>query len=63
MMMLSHIRGKYATLPGAGGGVSLNAADLMSTAQQYREDLLMQLDEYVADTPEDVGMEGTFILG
>ena len=63
MMMLSQIRGKFATLPGAGGGVSLNAAELVTLAQSYREDLLMQLDEYVADIPEELGMHSTFILG
>ena len=64
MMMLSQIRGKFASLPGAGGGVSLNAAELVTLAQSYREDLLQQLDDYVADQGvEDVGMMGSFILG
>jgi len=64
MMMLSHIRGKFASLPGAGGGISLNAAELVTLAQTYREDLILQLDEYVADAGlEDTGMQGSFILG
>ena len=63
MMMLSHIRGKFATLPGAGGGISLNAAELVTLAQSYREDCIMQIEEYVADQIEDVGMQGTMILG
>ncbi|PJF38002.1 MAG: hypothetical protein CUN55_19220, partial [Phototrophicales bacterium] len=63
MLMLAQIRGKYSTLPGAGGGISLNAADLQSQAMQLREELLAELEDYVADTPEDVGMHSTFILG
>jgi len=64
MMMLSHIRGKFASLPGAGGGISLNAAELVTLAQTYREDLIQQLDDYVADQGvEDTGMQGSFILG
>jgi len=64
MMMLSHIRGKFASLPGAGGGISLNAAELVTLAQTYREELIEQLDDYVADQGvEDTGMQGSFILG
>lgn len=63
MLMLSQIRGKYASLPGAGGGISLNAADLYNQAMAIREELLQDLETYVADTPEDIGMHSTFILG
>jgi len=63
MMMLSHIRGKFASLPGAGGGISLNASELITIAQSYREELLNQIDEFIVDTPEDVGQYSTFILG
>jgi len=63
MMMLSHIRGKFASLPGAGGGISLNSSELMSLAQSYRDELMQQIDDFVVDTPEDVGQVGTFILG
>jgi hypothetical protein len=63
MEVLSNIRGKYASLPGAGGGVSLNAADLMSRATELREELNMEIDDYIANDNEDIGMEGSFILG
>lgn len=63
MMMLSHIRGKFASLPGAGGGISLNASELIGISQSYREELLAQVDDFIVDTPEDVGMHSTFILG
>lgn len=63
MMMLSHIRGKFASLPGAGGGVALNAGELITISQSYREELLAQLEDYVVDFPEDIGMNSSFILG
>lgn len=43
MVMLGHIRGKYATLPGPGGGLQLNADSLIMQAQQLHEDCLRQI--------------------
>lgn len=43
MLMLAHIRGKYATLPGPGGGMQLNADTLISQAQALQEDCLRQI--------------------
>lgn len=63
MLMLAQIRGKYSTLPGAGGGVSLNASDLTATAEAYKTELMEQLDNYVVQGPEEFGMGGTFIIG
>jgi hypothetical protein len=63
MQTLARIRGKYASLPGAGGGVSLDAADLMMRASEIKERLYQQLDDYIADKPEDYGMETQFIIG
>ena len=63
MVVLAQIRGKYSSLPGAGGGISLNAADLMATADSYRAELLQQLDDFVVQGPEDFGMGSTFIFG
>ena len=63
MEILSQVRGKYATLPGAGGGVSLNAADLIAKATELREELNAEVDDFIADDPEGLGMHSTFILG
>jgi hypothetical protein len=63
MIVLAQIRGKYASLPGAGGGISLNASDLMATADTYRQELIQQLDDFIVQEPEDVGIGSTFILG
>ena len=63
METLSQIRGKFASLPGAGGGVSLNAADLMTKATELKEELDAEIEDYVANDPEDIGMHSSFILG
>lgn len=64
MTILARIRGKYASgLPGAGGGVSLDAADLMATAEGYRQDLMAQLDDFIVQDMEGVGMHGSFVFG
>lgn len=61
--MLAEIRGKYASLPGAGGGVSLNASDLVTRADQDIADLYQQLDDFIASNVEDWGMGTTFLIG
>lgn len=61
--ILAEIRGKFSTLPGAGGGVTLNAADLRTAAQTMKDALMKEIDDYVADKPEDYGMGSQFILG
>jgi len=60
---LAEIRGKYAGLPGSGGGVSLNAAELSARADADLIDLYEQIDDYVANNPEEYGMGSTFVLG
>lgn len=63
MMMLSQIRGKFGSLPGAGGGVSLNSADLASQAQMYMDECMDEIEYFVVNNVEDVGGGGSFILG
>jgi len=62
-LMLAEIRGKYAALPGAGGGVSLNAQDLITRADQDMQSLLDEIDNRVADTPEEFGWGTEFTIG
>ena len=62
-MMLAEIRGKYATLPGAGGGVSLNAGELISKAESDMADCISQVDDYIVNNAEDVGMAAHFVIG
>ncbi len=43
MLMQGRIRSKYPSLPGPGGGLSLNGSDLMSEGQRLQEDCLRQI--------------------
>lgn len=52
MMYLAMIRGKFATLPGPGGGLQLNADTLISEAQRLQEDCLRQVQDF------EVGQNG-----
>ena len=61
-LILAEIRGKYAALPGAGGGVSLNAADLLSTSAADFQDCYAQLEDYVASRAETYGAFD-FVMG
>lgn len=63
MLMLSQIRGKFASLPGAGGGISLNASELAANSEAIKQELMQQIDDYVVDKPEDAGIGSAFILG
>ncbi len=62
-IMLADIRGKYASLPGSGGGVSLNAAELSARADADLIDLYEQIDDFITNNPEEYGMGSTFCLG
>jgi hypothetical protein len=62
-LTLSELRGKYASLPGAGGGISLNAGDLSARADADKERLRQELDDYIADRPEEWGIGTTFTIG
>ncbi len=62
-LTLSEIRGKYGILPGAGGGVSLNAVDLANRADIDIQELYQQLDDMVASNVEDWGMHTAFVFG
>ena len=56
--MLGEARGKYATLPGAAGGVQLNGEQLKAEAAAEYERLEVELQRY-ADGSEPP----TFIIG
>lgn len=62
-MTLAEIRGKFSTLPGAGGNISLNAADLMTKANEEMEKLQAEIDNYVVSSVEEFGQHCEFIIG
>lgn len=61
--MLSQIRGKFSTLPGASGNVTLNAAELRTQAEAEIEACINDLDYYVNDAPENLGFTTEFVFG
>ncbi len=63
MNMLAQIRGKYSTLPGASGSVTLNAADLRTQAQEYYTQCQDEIDNYIVQDVESYGAYGNFAIG
>jgi hypothetical protein len=63
MMMLANSRGKFSTLPGAGGSVSLNASDLRQQAATDKELCMQEIFDFVVDRPEEIGLNSTLIFG
>jgi hypothetical protein len=61
--ILAEIRGKYSSLPGAGGGISLNAAELRAAASEMKLKLEQEVFDYVADKPEDFGLGAQLVIG
>lgn len=62
-VILAEIRGKFSTLPGAGGNITLNANDLRVAAKEELEACLAEIYDFVADKPEEYGMASTLIFG
>lgn len=63
MLMLANSRGKFASLPGAGGSVQLNASDLRQQATTDKESCMNEIFDYVVDTPEEWGIQSSFTFG
>lgn len=61
--MLAQVRGKFSSLPGAGGGVSLNASDLQARADALFTQCYADIDDYIANEPENTGLESTIVIG
>ena len=55
--MLGYVRGKYATIPIPGAEVTLNQADLLSSAQAAKEALITRLREYFDQTSRQALLE------
>lgn len=62
-LMLAEIRGKFSSLPGAGGNITLNANDLRMAAKEEMEACLLDIENYITDRPEEYGMATTFVFG
>jgi hypothetical protein len=62
-LMLANIRGKYSNVPGAGGSVSLNSGDLVTRANDLFEKCRYDIDNFIANEPEKIGLESTIVWG
>ena len=62
-VMLAEIRGKFSTLPGAGGGITLNANDLRMAAKDELTQCLEEIDNFLVDNPGEYGMSSSFLFG
>lgn len=63
MFMLAHIRGKFSTLPGPGGGLSLNADMLMSEGQRLQDDCVNQIKNYEVGQNGPDNFHMPFVIG
>jgi hypothetical protein len=63
MFMLAHIRGKFSSLPGPGGGLSLNADMLMSEGQRLQEDCVNQVKNYEVGQNGPDNFHMPFVIG
>lgn len=63
MFMLAHIRGKFSTLPGPGGGLSMNADALMSEGQRLQDDCVNQVKNYEVGQNGPDNFHMPFVIG
>ena len=62
-LILAETRGKFSTLPGASGSVTLNANELRQASQQEIETCIQEIEDYVVDKPDEYGMGAQFTIG
>jgi hypothetical protein len=61
--ILANIRGKYSSVPGAGGSVTMNAGEMQARADALFERCHYEIDNYIANEPENIGLESTLVWG
>lgn len=62
-LMLAEIRGKFSSLPGAGGNISLNANDLRTAGTDAIASCIDDIENFIADRPEEYGMGSSMLFG
>jgi hypothetical protein len=63
MIMLGNMRGKFSSLAGAGGSITLNAESLKAEAVTMQTLLISELDDYVASDVETWGIGASITKG
>ena len=63
-LILAGVRGKFQSLPGAGGGVTLNAQDLRLSSEKRQTRCLQEINDWIANSNlEEWGMAAEFTFG
>jgi hypothetical protein len=63
MIMLGNMRGKFSSLAGAGGSITLNAESLKSEAVAMQTALIQELEDFVASDIETWGIGASITKG
>lgn len=61
--ILGQARSKYGSLPGAGGGITLNGSEMLASSAEEKRELLEEMDNYIASDVEYLGMGSQFVIG
>ena len=60
---LGYIRSRFASLPGAGGGISLNGSELISQSEAMFTELKRQVNDYEVGNWTGMHGNGSFLIG
>jgi hypothetical protein len=63
MLTLARIRGKFGSLPGAGGGIALNGQDLNTEGTAMIEDCMNDIDNMIISGLDQYGSSSMVIMG
>jgi len=62
-IILAEIRGKYTSLPGPGGSITMNANELRSVAKEELDICIQEIDNFLVDNPAEWGVEASLCYG
>lgn len=63
LLTLSRIRGKFGSLPGAGGGIALNGQDLSTEGNAMIEECIADIDNLIISGMDQYGSSSLVIMG
>lgn len=63
LLTLARIRGKFGSLPGAGGGIALNGQDLQTEGNALLEECIADIDNMVISGLDQYGSSSMVIMG
>ena len=63
LLTLARIRGKFGSLPGAGGGIALNGQDLQTEGNAMIEECIADIDNMVISGLDQYGSSSMVIMG